>query len=86
MRKKAEWEAILDEMKEACAKVGVTLRETTKIRSRGALCTVHGKRVLIVNRLLDPEEKVDLISEEMRGEDFSQVYLKPHLRELLERS
>ena len=85
MRKKAEWEAILEEMKEACAKVGVTLRETTKIRSRGALCTVHGKRVLIVNRLMDPEEKVDLISEEMQVEDFSHVYLKPHLRELLEK-
>jgi hypothetical protein len=86
MKKKAEWEAILEELKDACGKVGITLRETTKIRSRGALCTVHGKRVLIVNRLLDPEDKVDLIAEEMRDEDFSQVFLKPHLRELLERA
>jgi hypothetical protein len=85
MRKKAEWEAIVEDLKEACGRVGVTLRETSKIRSRGALCTVHGKRVLIVNRLLEPEEKADLIAGEIRGEDFSQVFLKPLVRELLER-
>jgi hypothetical protein len=85
MRKKAEWEAIVEELKEACGRVGVTLRETSKIRSRGALCTVHGKRVLILNRLLEPEEKAGLIAEEIRGEDFSQVFLKPLVRELLER-
>lgn len=83
--KKAEWDVLLGELKEACERVGIALRETTKIRSRGALCTVHGKRVLIVNRLLDPEEKVDLIAGELRGEDFSQVFLKPQIRDLLER-
>lgn len=85
MRKKAEWEALVEDLKEACARVGVTLRETSKIRSRGGLCTVHGKRVLIVNRFLTPEEKADLIADEVRGEDFSQVFLKPQVREMLER-
>lgn len=84
MRKKAEWEALVEELKEACSRVGVTVRETTRIRSRGALCTVHGKRVLIVNRLLDPDDKADLIAGEMGGEDFSEVFLKPHVREFLE--
>ena len=83
--KKAEWEALLDELKEACSRLGITLRETSKIRSRGGLCTVHGKRVLIVNRTLDPEEKVDLVAEEVRGEDFSQIFLSPRIRQLLER-
>lgn len=83
--RKAEWEALVEELKDACGRVGITLRETSKIRSRGGLCTVHGKRVLIVNRLLDPEEKVDLIAGEVRGEDFSQVFLNPRVRDLLER-
>ena len=83
--RKADWEALVEELKEACGRVGITLRETSKIRSRGGLCTVHGKRVLIVNRLLDPEEKVDLIAGEVRGEDFSQVFLNPRIRDLLER-
>ena len=83
-RKKREWEALFEELKEACEKIEVVCRETTRIRSPGALCTVRGRKVLIINRTLDIEDKVSLVVDELKGQDFSEVYLKPHIRELLE--
>jgi len=42
-----------DELKEALRKMGIDFRETSRIRSAGALCVVRGRRVFIVNRFLE---------------------------------
>ena len=84
MKKKAELEALLVDLKELCEKLQIAFRETSKIRTRGALCTVHGRKVLIVNRNLDLDEKIGLVLDELRGVDLSDVFVKPHIRELFE--
>ncbi len=81
--KKQEWEAFLEELKEALSKMGVAYRETSRIRSAGALCTVRGKKVLIVNRFLEPEDKADLVRQEVRGTDLEPLFLKPDVRDYL---
>ncbi len=81
--KKLEWEAFLEELKEALSKMGVSYRETSRIRSAGALCTVRGKKVLIVNRFLEPEDKADLVRREVRGRDLEELFLKPDVRDFL---
>ncbi len=81
--KKQEWEAFLEELKEALGKMGVAYRETSRIRSAGALCTVRGKKVLIVNRFLEPEDKADLVRREVRGRDLEELFLKPDVRDFL---
>ncbi len=81
--KKEEWEAFLDELKAALARMGIDFRETSRIRSAGALCTVRGRKVLIVNRQLEPEEKADLVRREVAGADLDALFLKPGVREFL---
>lgn len=81
--KKAQWEAFLEELKEAIGKMGIVYRETSRIRSPGALCTVRGKRVLIVNRHLEPEDKADLVRREVKGVGLDELFLKPEVREFL---
>lgn len=81
--KKAEWEAFLEELKDALGKMGVSYRETTRIRSSGALCMVRGKKVLIVNKHMEPEDKADLVRREMRGTDMDELFLKPGVRDFL---
>lgn len=80
---KKEWESFLEELKEALSKMGIQFRETSRIRSAGALCVVRGKKVLIVNRFLDPDEKAELVRKEVRGADLEELFLKPDVREYL---
>lgn len=81
--KKEEWEAFLEELKEALKRMGIDYRETSRIRSAGALCTVRGRKVLIVNRRLDPDEKADLVRKEVAGTDLEELFLKPGVRDFL---
>lgn len=81
--KREEWEGFLEELKMVLGKMGVTYRETSRIRSPGALCTVRGKKVLIVNRHMEPEDKADLVRREVRGTDLDELFLKPGVREFL---
>ncbi len=81
--KKEEWEAFLDELKTALAKMEIAYRETSRIRSPGALCTVRGRQVLIVNRNMEPDEKAELVRREVKGADLDALFLKPEVREFL---
>jgi hypothetical protein len=81
--KKEEWEAFLEELKEALKRMGIDYRETSRIRSAGALCTVRGRKVLIVNRHLEPDEKADLVRKEVAGADLEELFLKPGVRDFL---
>ncbi|MCI4397242.1 MAG: hypothetical protein JHC34_00215 [Acidobacteria bacterium] len=82
-RKRQEWEAFLEELKEALDKMGISYRETGRIKSEGALCTVRGREILIVNRFLHPMDKAELLKREVRGRDNENIYLKPEVREFL---
>ena len=80
---KKEWESFLEELKEALRKIGIDFRETTRIRSAGALCVVRGRKVFIVNRFLEAEEKAELVRKEMAGTDLEAFFLKPEVRDYL---
>jgi len=82
--KKREWETLLKEIKDACARLDIACRETSRIRSPGGLCSVKGRKVIILNRNLDVQEKVSIMVRELRGEDFSEIFLKPDVRSALE--
>lgn len=82
-RKKKEWDIFFDELKEVLVKLGIDYRETARIKSKGALCSVRGKRVLIVNKRLSSEDKANLLRSETAGEDLEALYLKPGVREYL---
>ena len=83
LRKRQEWEAFLEELKEALQKMNITYRETGRIRSEGALCTVRGREILIVNRFLHPMDKAELLRREVQGRNVEDIFLKPEVREFL---
>jgi len=83
-RKKQEWEGFLEELKEGLSRMGIAYRETGRIRTEGALCTVRGKEILIVNRFLHPMDKADLLRREVKGRDREGLFLKPEVREYLD--
>ncbi len=83
LKKRQEWEAFLEELKEALEKMSIAYRETGRIRSEGALCSVRGREILIVNRFLHPMDKAELVRREVKGRDIEGIYLKPEVREFL---
>jgi len=83
-RKKQEWEAFLEELKEGLVRMGIAYRETGRIRTEGALCSVRGKEILIVNRFLHPMDKAELLRRELKGRDREGLFLKPEVREYLD--
>ncbi len=83
LRTRKEWEAFLEELKVGLLKMGIDYRETSMIRTPGALCSVKGKKVVIVNRRLEASEKAALVKREVVGSDTEQFFLKPEVRDFL---
>lgn len=54
--------------------------------SKGGLCRIRGRPVIIVDKRACIEEKMDLLLQSLRRFDLSGVYVVPAIRELLEKS
>jgi len=52
--------------------------------SKGGLCRIRGRPVIIVDKRACLEEKKDLLLQSLRRFDLSGVYVVPAIRELLE--
>lgn len=84
VRKKKEWEALLEELKLLLDSLGIEYRETKRIKSDGALCVIRGKNVIILKRNIEAEDKAEVIRREIDGFDLESKYVKPEVREFLE--
>ena len=51
----------------------------------GGLCRIRGKQVIIVNTKASVGEKVKTLTRALRRFDLGHIYLKPALRDLLEK-
>lgn len=84
VRKKKEWEALLEELKLLLESLEIEYRETKRIRSDGALCVIRGKNVMILKRNIEAEDKAEVIKREIVRFDLESKYVKPEVREFLE--
>jgi hypothetical protein len=84
IRKKKEWENLLEELKLLLNFLQIDYRETKRIKTKGGLCKVKGTRVIILKRDIDPEEKCETIKKELRGVDLEPIFIKEDVREFLE--
>jgi folate-dependent tRNA-U54 methylase TrmFO/GidA len=84
LRKRKEYENLLEELKLVLPMVEIEYRETKRIKSSGGLCVVKGKNVLIVKKDIEAEEKVEIIKNELKRFDLESKYIKPEVREFLE--
>lgn len=53
--------------------------------SSGGLCRIRGKPAIIVNRKAASQEKIKILALALNRMDLGQVYMKPALREFLEK-
>ena len=56
-----------------------------EISSPGGLCRIKGKYLIIIDTTVSIREKIHTLARALKQFDLSQVYLKPALREFLER-
>ena len=79
-------EQIYEELEHVLAQLGVKLRVEwidDDFDSRGGLCTIKKKKLLIVNRRLDFGKRNALIIECLRSFDLEGLYIKPYVREMI---
>ena len=81
--------SMLEQFEELAQALAIEIRyETLKgegILSTGGLCRLRGKYLLIINSRASRSEKIHTIAAVVNRFDLSQIYLRPGLREFLER-
>jgi hypothetical protein len=83
-RRKKDWDALLEELKLILSGFEIEYRETKRIKSDGALCVIKGKKVIILKRNIEAQDKAELIKKEMKQFDLEAKYIKPEVRDFLE--
>ena len=82
---------ILDQLEELLQKFGVQIRHETinqdedSIHVVGGLCLLRGEYVLIINSNAATRDKIWTLGIALKQFDYDQIYIRPVLRELLER-
>jgi hypothetical protein len=80
---------VLEQLEELASRLGIKVRYET-IRKEagfypGGLCRLKGEPILIVNKQSTPKERTIILSKALKRFDLTQVYLRPGLREFLDR-
>jgi hypothetical protein len=78
-------EALLNQLEELAERMAIAVRYENSPGS-GGLCRLQGEYVLIVHSRATVREKIRIVTKALRQFDFSEIYVIPALRELLERS
>ncbi len=76
---------VVKELEEAARQLGVRVRYE-KGSFRGGLCTVEEEQVIVLNRRHTPEGHLIVLAESLRSLPVDSVYLKPAVREALEKA
>lgn len=81
----------LTQLEELADKLGVPIRydkikpEEDEIVISGGLCRVRGNLVIIINSKITTRNKIQALVEALKHFDLDGVYVRPALRELLEK-
>lgn len=81
---------ILDQLEELAGKLGIEIRYgnigVEDSHRMGGLCRVQGKYVLIMHSRLAAKEKIGVIIKTLKRFEIGDVYVRPVIRELLDKS
>lgn len=84
-------EAIIDQLEELARGFGVQIRYDAIIQDEeskkliGGLCLLKGEYILIINSKATGKEKIKILAEALKHFDLDQIYIRPVLRELLDK-
>ena len=82
---------LLDQLEELLERFGVHIRhepikqDEDSIHVAGGLCLLRGEYVLIVNSNTPIRDKIWILGIALKQFDYDQIYIRPVVRELLER-
>ena len=76
--------AIHRELEAVTEQLGVEIRVADLEGSRGGICRLGEKRLLLVDATLSLSERVRLMLDEIAHLPLETVFVRPHVRELLE--
>lgn len=81
--------ALLEELKNAAEKLGLSVREERLLREvgyrvRSGSCRVRDEQVIFLDRGLPASAQIDVLVEELAGRPLDAIYLSPAARALLE--
>jgi hypothetical protein len=81
---------ILNQLEELAERLGIEIRYgnlgAEESRRMGGLCRVQGKHFLIMHSRLTRKEKIGVIVKALQGFESGDIYIRPVIRELLDRS
>ena len=81
-------EVILSYLEELAEKLEILVRDENinieESSSSGGLCRVEEKHVIILNSKASVKEKIQVMIAALHQFDFSDIYVKPVIRELLD--
>ncbi len=82
-------EIILSYLEELAEQLGISVWDESinleETFSAGGLCRVEGQYILILNSKTTTKEKIDVSVKALQQFDLSNMYVKPVIRELLEK-
>jgi len=82
-------DALLSHLETLVHRLGIDLRyeplEEELFSSSGGLCRIKNRYVILLNARRSTGEKILMLAKALRRFDLSQTYLKPAVRELLDR-
>ena len=80
---------VLGHLEALAEQIGVEIRyepmEGEAALSPGGMCRIRGRQVIIVNSKAPLGDQIHTLVKALRRLDLSQVYLRPSIRDLLER-
>ena len=81
---------LLSQLEELAGKLEIEIRygniAVEGSHPAGGLCRVNGQYVLIIHSRLTGKEKIGVITEALKGFDIGDVFVRPMIRELLDKS
>ncbi len=83
--------AIIDHLEELAERLGIQIRyevikqDEDSANVVGGLCLLKGKYVLIINSKATVKDRIKTLAMAVKHFDLDQIYIRPVLRELLER-
>ena len=83
-------EQIYQELKELAEKLEFTVSEQsfrrTGVKAQSGFCVVKNENVFIMDKDLALKKRIEILAEYIGERDYENVYMKPAVRELLERN
>jgi hypothetical protein len=84
-------DTIIDQLEELAGRFGIQIRyepikqDEDLVRIVGGLCLLRGEYVVIIDSNATMRDKIRTLAEALKYFDLDQVYIRPALRELLDK-